>query len=592
MNRISVQKVKLAFNVGITGHRNITDEEKKIISAKMYSVLNFVKEQSTEIYSRYGEIFDKCGPALTIISTLAEGSDRIAAEAALDERLGFRLQCPLPMKKEDYLEDFETQASRDEFLHFLNKAENVLELDFGRDSIPTCYLNAGLVMLEHIDLLIAVWDGKEARGIGGTADIIRQAERQGIPVIWLDRGDLDRICCMYITGRHYDDWRETLKNYMNMLLVPSEEDNETVSEMLETFYNHIIRQNKTVKIYSDFIDFVSWTKRKEDKKSSFTSISAQIKNSYDEDAASYVDSFIDNYERADCLALYYADIYRTAGLMRSILPFLATIGLAIGFYWNWGNTTNLINVLGFFLQALFLFFIIELSNKNERLKWHKKYTDYRILAEIFRQLIYLAPIGYVSRGIRNTGKYVPWYQWYYRSIVRNKGIPSIKLDSKKIDLYLCCVKDQFIDEQMDYHEDRASEFSIITARLNKLGYFFFGLGIFVTVIRCLVYFLVQSGTLPKVFMGITVTSFTNMLSLLLPAIGAEFFAILGQCGFENLAQKFRGMKSRLNELENDSKYIGRSYREITAFMLTVADEALGEVSDWRLFVRSKSIKKT
>jgi hypothetical protein len=41
-------------------------------------------------------------------------------------------------------------------------------------------------MLDHADLLWAVWDGQPARGYGGTADVVAAARAKGLPVrvIW------------------------------------------------------------------------------------------------------------------------------------------------------------------------------------------------------------------------------------------------------------------------------------------------------------------------------------------------------------------------------------------------------------------------
>ena len=41
-------------------------------------------------------------------------------------------------------------------------------------------------MLRHADELWAVWDGKPARGYGGTADVVACARENGVPVrvIW------------------------------------------------------------------------------------------------------------------------------------------------------------------------------------------------------------------------------------------------------------------------------------------------------------------------------------------------------------------------------------------------------------------------
>jgi hypothetical protein len=40
------------------------------------------------------------------------------------------------------------------------------------------YLASGKTMVERSDLLIAVWNGKPAAGLGGTGDIVKYAVRQ------------------------------------------------------------------------------------------------------------------------------------------------------------------------------------------------------------------------------------------------------------------------------------------------------------------------------------------------------------------------------------------------------------------------------
>lgn len=37
-------------------------------------------------------------------------------------------------------------------------------------------------MLDRADRLLAVWDGKPARGYGGTADVVAEAQTRVIPV--------------------------------------------------------------------------------------------------------------------------------------------------------------------------------------------------------------------------------------------------------------------------------------------------------------------------------------------------------------------------------------------------------------------------
>jgi hypothetical protein len=128
---------------------------------------------------------------LVVVSSLAEGSDRIVAEAGL--AAGFVLQAVLPLKRAEYVLDFESKASHAEFEQLLARACDVIELDGGADERPRAYEAAGLFMLANIDVLIAIWDGEVAAGIGGTAQIVERAVADGIVVVWIEPGRPDAM---------------------------------------------------------------------------------------------------------------------------------------------------------------------------------------------------------------------------------------------------------------------------------------------------------------------------------------------------------------------------------------------------------------
>jgi hypothetical protein len=67
----------------------------------------------------------------------------------------------------------------------LSAASKVDRLDYV-ESTEESHMAASQVMLARADRLYAVWDGKPARGYGGTADVVAAAEKRGIPitVIW------------------------------------------------------------------------------------------------------------------------------------------------------------------------------------------------------------------------------------------------------------------------------------------------------------------------------------------------------------------------------------------------------------------------
>jgi len=54
------------------------------------------------------------------------------------------------------------------------------------ESTSEAHMAASELMLRQADELWAVWDGKPARGYGGTADVVARARDSGIPVqvIW------------------------------------------------------------------------------------------------------------------------------------------------------------------------------------------------------------------------------------------------------------------------------------------------------------------------------------------------------------------------------------------------------------------------
>ncbi len=124
------------------------------------------------------------GPAVAVVSALAEGADRLVAEAGL--AAGGPLFAILPFARAEYARDFAAPTSRAAFAALLDRAVSVTELPGEASERPHAYEAAGLAMLARIDLLIAIWDGQQAAGVGGTAEIVARARAAGLPVAWLE----------------------------------------------------------------------------------------------------------------------------------------------------------------------------------------------------------------------------------------------------------------------------------------------------------------------------------------------------------------------------------------------------------------------
>ncbi len=124
--------------------------------------------------------------SVTGVCSLAAGADQIFARAIV--RLGRSLHVVVP--SEGYVAAFGGPAERAEFDRLVNAATVVEVLPF---DAPTqeAFLAAGRRVVEMCDVLLAVWDGKEARGLGGTADIVDYARGldRRIRIIWPDGVD-------------------------------------------------------------------------------------------------------------------------------------------------------------------------------------------------------------------------------------------------------------------------------------------------------------------------------------------------------------------------------------------------------------------
>jgi hypothetical protein len=94
---------------------------------------------------------------------------------------------PLPLPRDDYMKDFGSDESKRQFLALLERAEAVVQLP-PQPSRTASYRAAGIYVLDHCDVLIAVWDGNPGRGASGTAEIVAEARHRKLPTVWVHVG--------------------------------------------------------------------------------------------------------------------------------------------------------------------------------------------------------------------------------------------------------------------------------------------------------------------------------------------------------------------------------------------------------------------
>jgi hypothetical protein len=162
--------------IGITGHRDIRDEDKTVLKELIKSILKEKIRQCPDT-------------PIVVLTPLAEGADRLAAWAALE--CGISFISPLPMPVNEYRNDFVNPESLDEFNLLLGKAETWFELSLPEGTFPEDlqknrskrdeqYYQIGFYIARYSQLLIALWDGVDQVKRGGTAHIVK-LKKTGLP---------------------------------------------------------------------------------------------------------------------------------------------------------------------------------------------------------------------------------------------------------------------------------------------------------------------------------------------------------------------------------------------------------------------------
>jgi len=160
---------QLPLVIGVTGHRDLRQQE-----------LPAIRERVRELFIDLQERFPN--RKLRVLSPLAEGADRLVANVAVE--LGVELSVLMPMPRVVYETEFSSAESIAEFDAFYAKAHDVFELPIARGGTIQSiskpgrardlqYAQSGVFLSAHCHILLALWDGKLSGQLGGTAQVVR-----------------------------------------------------------------------------------------------------------------------------------------------------------------------------------------------------------------------------------------------------------------------------------------------------------------------------------------------------------------------------------------------------------------------------------
>jgi hypothetical protein len=379
-----VSEKGISFRIGVTGHRDILPEDVEGARQKSRELLSALKASLP-------------ATRITVISGLAEGADRIFAEAAL--ALNMSVEAVLPMPLTYYKKDFD-QASAAELDRILDTdSVRCIELaltpglDADDSSWPegarnTLYANLSDNLRRRSNLLVAFWDGNYKKLTGGTDDTvvkyldaipgqnhaaIELMDADGAPlngeplVYWIPtrRISSDKLTSI-VAGENLPCWLAASGERFRQWPDPPDDFQQELTEFDRFNQQYLeLSQSESLTSYGNLLDDCSDTLKEE---------AQQLKES---DQA---------YVMADGLALYFQT--RSDRLFKWFSLMTALMGVLFLVY------AKLAAVPIFLIAYLALFFGgVYLHRRSGKQQWFTRHLVYRCLAETMRVRFFLDIAG-------------------------------------------------------------------------------------------------------------------------------------------------------------------------------------------------------
>jgi hypothetical protein len=619
---------RVRLRVAVTGHRPGPKLPAKARAAIARTVDRVFQSLSEGLAPAMGDArwaFGASGPELVVVSALAEGADRIVAEAGL--RAGADLEVVLPSPRADYELDFSTQTSKARFRGLLSRAKTVFELDRpgGPLSRKRGYEAAGLIMLGHADILIAIWDEGEAAGIGGTANIVGQAVSEGAPVLLISPARPDEVRLLW-TGdlllppghvRIEDlpprDAMPLLPLVLSALIAPPADREARAG--LRSFYLEPAHSWRGVPIYSMFLWVVGVRALRlgdfreppaDDREAEAWSTRFPDREPPCPLCGAVRGALLPTVAATDRLAVRYSELYRSAFVINfiaaAIAVLLALIGLTTELHWvcfpEIGRlTVKALLVIG---EISLITMILVVWRTGARRQWHQRWLNYRRTAEWLRHLRILTLVG--ARSPIARPRHAPpghseakrgsrleqddWVSWYVRSIERLLPLPNRVTDASYLAEVRGAVVEAELNGQIAYHHANSHRMEMAAHRLHINGVVLFVAPMAVGL-TFLLAFLVQ------LFTGWewaeSIRFYVTALTAAFPTFGAALNAVRVQGDFETVGERSQATAARLATVRNALESEPLEFPRLADRTQHAAELMSIDLAEWQTLFRTRPL---
>ena len=554
---------------------------------QLQSILGALVEAATAIFHSEPNAFAPAPPTFFMVSPLADGADQVSAEVGME--LGLRLHAILPFPRDEYRADLKDESARHRFDELLGKAECVLELPGDRAREFEAYVMTGRATVAHCDVLIAIWDGLPPRGRGGTAEVVELAIARGTPVIHVPVDAQRPVRLLWsafdpvvLTQRDDPKAERTLdephlREMLQAVVLPPRDPQER--QFLSIYARERLHRFRA-RIEYPLLLAVAGVARFEARIIRESDCAAAIENEWRDyrenccgphSVTASLGLLEQAYSWSDRLATHFAQTYRSGHIFNFLLGGIAVcLGLSAFMYPAGKFEFALVE----FVITLAIIINTRVGIKNE---WHRRWLDYRQLAERLRPMRSLKLLGLAAPDAPGSAANpVPrrWIDWYSNGVWRAMGCPAGPITSESASRLALAIADHEVGPQVAYHQKNARQIERLDNRLERIAAALFG----ATLVVC-VAVVVGLAVAPD-WVG-QLNNWFTLVSAGFPALGTAVFGIRFQGDFGGSAQRSQNTADALADIEGELR------KDVTlsrAADLTeqAARRMLSDLDEWRL----------
>ena len=370
---------RLPLVIGVTGHRDLKPDEIPEIRAR-------VRDLFVDLQERYPQ------RKLRLLSPIAEGADRLVANVAVE--LGLELSVVLPMPLGIYQTEFSSQEAIAEFDALCTRAKDIFELPIARNGTIESiskpgrardlqYAQSGVFLSAHCHILLALWDGKTSGQLGGTAQVVRFHHHDTMP------GYTTRTVAAQ--QMLIDDESDLIYHIVCSRDMPDGAPADGLSP-LECWWFTNDRHNPRQRdlpvqhqtVFAHSAEFSLDTIKHKDR------IQTECYPLMDDENSAHLPRGLKTINHVFCISDWLAIHYQKLTL--HVLKVTHLLAFLMGFMFILFSD---LRSKESYMVAFLLFFALSAGVQMlaKRKSWHRKYLDYRTLAEGLRVQFYLSAAG-------------------------------------------------------------------------------------------------------------------------------------------------------------------------------------------------------